>query len=102
MTTRTVRKTATTMQKDGARMIRVLRRDAEALMARGRAEVLRDVRAIRTGADRAVRDLERKVVRQFHAATEEQLRRLERRVAKLERAMTELAARARTVPGHAA
>jgi ribosome-interacting GTPase 1 len=35
----------------------------------------------------AVRDLERKVVRQFHAATEEQLKRLERRVAKLERTL---------------
>ena len=102
MATRTVRKTATAIGKDGARMIRVLRRDAEALVARGRAEVLKDVQALRTGADRAVRDLERKVVRQFHAATEEQMRRLERRVAKLERALAELMTRARGAPEKAA
>jgi len=68
-----------------ATMIRNLRRDAESLVARGRTQVLKDVKAVRVRADRAVRDLERKVVRQFHAATEEQLKRLERRVAKLER-----------------
>jgi hypothetical protein len=70
-----------------AQLIRNLRRDAENLVARGRTEVLKDVKAVRLTADRAVRDLERKVVRQFHAATEEQLKRLERRVAKLERAI---------------
>jgi hypothetical protein len=71
-----------------AQLIRNLRRDAENLVARGRTEVLKDVKAVRLTADRAVRDLERKVVRQFHAATEEQLKRLERRVAKLERAIS--------------
>jgi hypothetical protein len=82
----TVRKPAAAMiRDDGVRMIRVLRRDAETLVARGRAEVMKDVRAIRSSADRAMRQLERKVVRQFHAATEDQLKRLERRVAKLER-----------------
>jgi hypothetical protein len=70
-----------------AMLIRNLRRDAENLVARGRTEVLKDVKAVRQTADRAVRELERKVVRQFHAATEEQLKRLERRVAKLERAL---------------
>ena len=70
-----------------AMLIRNLRRDAENLVARGRTEVLKDVKAVRLTADRAVRELERKVVRQFHAATEEQVKRLERRVAKLERAL---------------
>ena len=102
MATRSVRKTATAIQKDGARMIRVLRRDAEALMARGRAEVMKDVRAIRTGADRAVRELERKVVRQLHAVSQDQLKRLERRVVKLERAVAELMTRARGAPEKAA
>ena len=71
--------------REGASMLRRIRKDAEALVARGRAEVLKDVRAVKTSANRAVRELERHVVRQFHAATTEQVRRLERRVAKLER-----------------
>ena len=75
-------------------MIKKLRRDAEALVARGRAEVMKDVQVVRRGADRAVRELERKVVRQFHGATEEQLKRLERRVAKLERLMAQIAGKA--------
>jgi len=70
-----------------------MRKDAEALVARGRAEVLKDVRAVKTSANRAVRELERQVVRQFHAATTEQVRRLERRIAKLEQAVAELRGR---------
>jgi hypothetical protein len=78
------------LRREGTLMLRRMRKDAEALVARGRAEVLKDVRAVKTGAHRAVRELERQVVRQFHAATTEQVRRLERRVAKLERALAEL------------
>ena len=89
-----VRKPVVAIRNEGAQVIRKLRRDAEALVARGRAEVMKDVRAVRSSADRAVRELERKVVRQFHAATEDQLRRLERRVAKLERLVAEIAAKA--------
>ena len=74
-------------------MLRRMRKDAEALVARGRAEVLKDVRAVKTSANRAVRELERQVVRQFHAATTEQVRRLERRIAKLEQAVAELRGR---------
>lgn len=80
------------LRRDGTSMLRRMRKDAEALVARGRAEVLKDVRAVKLGANRAVRELERQVVRQFHAATTEQVKRLERRVAKLERALTELKA----------
>jgi len=69
----------------GAAVVKRLRRDAETLVARGRAEVLKDLSAVRRSTDRAVRELERKVARQLHAATTEQLKRLERRVAKLER-----------------
>src|SRR6187401_3060555 len=88
-----VRKPVVAIRNEGAHVIRKLRRDAEALVARGRAEVMKDVRAVRSSADRAVRELERRVVRQFHAATEDQLRRLERRVAKLERLVAEVAAK---------
>jgi hypothetical protein len=84
----TVRKPVATIRLEGAQMIKKLRRDAEALVARGRAEVMKDIQVVRRGADRAVRELELKVVRQFHGATEGQLKRLERRVAKLERLMT--------------
>lgn len=80
------------LRRNGTTMLRRMRKDAEALVARGRAEVLKDVRAVQVGANRAVRELERQVVRQFHAATTEQVKRLELRVAKLERALTELKA----------
>jgi hypothetical protein len=63
------------------------------LIARSRAEVLRDVSAVKKELRHRARDLERRVVRQFHAATVEQVRRLERRIAKLERALTELGRR---------
>lgn len=78
------------LRREGASMLKRMRKDAEALVARGRAEVLKDVRAVKQNAHRAVRELERQVVRQFHAATTDQVRRLERRVAKLERALAEL------------
>lgn len=94
--TATVRRPVATIRREGAQMINKLRRDAEALVARGRAEVMKDVQVVRRGADRAVRELERKVVRQFHGATEEQLKRLERRVAKLERLLTPIASKATT------
>jgi hypothetical protein len=73
--------------------LRSIRREAQALIDRSRTQVMKDVRAVRTTADRAVRQLERRVVRELHAATVEQVRRLERRVARLER---QLAARAAT------
>ena len=101
MTKTNVRKPVATIRREGVPMIKRLRRDAEALVARGRAEVMKDVQVVRRGADRAVRELERKVVRQFHGATEDQLKRLERRVAKLERLMAQIASKA-TAEGRAA
>src|SRR5436853_6166871 len=101
MTKATVRKPVATIRDEGAEMIKKLRRDAEALVARGRAEVMKDVQVVRRGADRAVRELERRVVRQFHGATEGQLKRLEGRVAKLERLMAQVASKA-TAEGKAA
>jgi hypothetical protein len=84
------RRTLDTVKARGEVALRKLRREAQALIARSRTEVLKDVRAVRETTDRAVRQLERRVVRELHAATTEQVRRLERRVARLER---ELAAR---------
>ena len=71
------------MRSQAERMVARLRRDANALIARSRGEVVKEIR-----------DLERRVVRGFHAATEEQVARLERRVAKLETLVAELAAKA--------
>jgi hypothetical protein len=92
-----VRASVRRLTKDGEHMVGRLQRDAKALVSRSRNEILKDVRAVRselrTRADRAVRDLERKVIRQFHAATEEQVRRLERRLARLEQQVGALAAR---------
>lgn len=93
-----VRASVKSVQREGMHLVERLRADAGKLVARSRAEVLKDVRALRTEivgrADRAVRDLERKVVRQFHAATQGEVRRLEARLAKLERRVAELAAKA--------
>jgi hypothetical protein len=71
------------MRNQAELLVGRLRRDANALIARSRGEVLREIR-----------DLERRVVKGFHAATEEQVARLERRVAKLENLVAELAAKA--------
>jgi hypothetical protein len=74
----TVRASVNRMQTQGERVVARLRKDARALIARSRSEVLKEVR-----------DLERRVVKGFHAATEEQVARLERRVAKLESMLAE-------------
>ena len=63
----------------GERVVARLRRDAQALIARSRIEVLKEVRG-----------LERRVLKGIHAATEEQVTRLERRIAKLEATVAEL------------
>jgi len=56
---------------------------------RNRAELQKAVAGVRkeveTRAARFVRDAERKLLQQVHAATDDQVRRLERRVARLER-----------------
>ena len=74
-----VRASVARIQHQGERMVARLQRDARGLIARSRTEVLKEVR-----------DLERRVVKGFHAATEEQVARLERRVAKLEQTVAEL------------
>jgi len=67
------------VQAEGERMVKGLRRDAEALMTRTRGEVVKEVR-----------DLERRVLKALHGATKEQVIRLERRIASLERAVSEM------------
>lgn len=66
------------VQSRGERLVTRLRRDAESLMKRSRVEVGKEVR-----------DLERRVLKTFHAATEQQVARLEHRIARLEQAMAE-------------
>jgi hypothetical protein len=61
------------VQTEGERVVGRLQRDARTLVARTRSELMKEVK-----------DLERRVVKVFHAATEDQVARLERRVAKLE------------------
>jgi BMFP domain-containing protein YqiC len=101
-----VRASAKSVGREGMQLVERLRADASKLVARSRAEVLKDVRTLRSEivgrADRAVRNLERKVVRQFHAATQGEVRRLEARIAKLERRVTELAAKASSAGGEKA
>ena len=72
----TMRATVIRMRKDGERVVGRVRRDAEALIARSRREFLKDVR-----------DLERRLLKSLHGATEERVMKLERRIEKLEQAM---------------
>jgi polyhydroxyalkanoate synthesis regulator phasin len=67
------------MQTQGERVVARMRRDAERFMTRSRGELLKEVRQI-----------ERRVLKTFHAATQEQVNRLEGRIAKLERTVAGL------------
>ena len=73
------------IQKEGERLYRRLRKDAEALLVRGRKQLAEDVRVVQRRADAATRMLEASLLRRMHAASESQLKRLERRVVALER-----------------
>jgi hypothetical protein len=78
------------IQVDGEEMVGRLRRDAQALLKNGRAEIVRDVRSLKDRADKTLRALESRVLRQVHAATTDQVKRLERRMTKVEQSMVEL------------
>ena len=78
------------IQVDGEEMVGRLRRDAQALLKNGRAEIVRDVRSLKDRADKTLRALENRVLRQVHAATTDQVKRLERRMAKVEQTIVEL------------
>jgi F0F1-type ATP synthase membrane subunit b/b' len=78
------------MQADGEEMVGRLRRDARSLLRNGRAEFVRDVRSLKGRADKTIRALENRVLRQVHAATSEQVKHLERRVTKVEQSLAEL------------
>ena len=66
--------------------------DAQRMIVRNRAEVTKAVQKFRKEVERraerterAVREVERKILKQLHIATEEQVQRLETRLARLER-----------------
>jgi polyhydroxyalkanoate synthesis regulator phasin len=83
-----LRKSMKRMQAEGEKLINRLQRDGKTLLARTRTQLVKDVGKVRKDvgarAERTVRDLEKRVVKQFHAATAEQVGALERRVAQLE------------------
>jgi hypothetical protein len=89
-----LRKAVGRVQAEGERLAGRIRKDARTLLAHGRAELLKDVRAMRAGlegrAGRALRQFERRVVKEFHAATTERVAALERRVTALEKRFGEL------------
>ena len=82
-----IRRSVARVQVAGERLSGRFRRDARSLLARGRKELVKDVRGfrreVRTRAEHALRDLEKRVVKQFHAATAERVGALEKRVTKL-------------------
>lgn len=78
------------IQTDGEQFVGRLRRDAQDLLKQGRAEIVQDVNALTQRADRTLRRLETRVLRQLHAATTEQVKRIERRLAKVEQMVSGL------------
>jgi hypothetical protein len=78
------------LQNQGERLYQRVRKDAEALLARGRKQLSVDVHALQRRADRAARDLEASLLKRVHAASEGQVKRLERRVAALEQRVADL------------
>jgi len=83
-----IRKSMKRMQAEGEKLISRIQRDGKTLLARTRTQLVKDVGRVRKDvgarAERTVRDLENRVVKQFHAATAEQVGTLERRIAQLE------------------
>ena len=83
-----VRAAVKRLQHEGERLVARTRRDAQALLARGRGEIVRDVRAVRRDlqvrAERVLRSLEKRIVKELHAATEARVATLEKRVVRLE------------------
>jgi hypothetical protein len=73
------------LTKDGERLYRRLRKDAEALLGRGRRQLSEDVRLLQRRADVATRRLEASLLKRVHAASEAHVKRLERRVEALEK-----------------
>jgi len=74
-----MRASVTRMQSQGEQIVGRLRREAAALVTRSR-----------TQATKELRELERRVLKGLHAATEERVTRLERRITKLEETVAEL------------
>jgi hypothetical protein len=79
-----VRASMKRIRADGEELVGRLRRDAQALLKSGRAEIARDVRSLTQRADRTLRTVETRVLQQLHAATTDQVKRIERRLAKVE------------------
>jgi vacuolar-type H+-ATPase subunit E/Vma4 len=88
-----VRTAVRRLQSEGERLVARARRDAQALLTRGRGEIVRDVRQVRRDlqvrAERALRTLEKRIVKELHAATEERVATLEKRVGRLEAQLRE-------------
>lgn len=68
----------------GASLLERFRKEAESMQ-----------KQLRTNAERTLRELEKQLLRQVHAATEEQVERLEKRVSALEKAVEETDRRVR-------
>ncbi len=90
------------MQADGEELVGRLRRDAQALLKSGRAEIVRDVRNLTERADKTLRTVENRVLHRLHAATTDQVKRLERRMLKLEQMVAGLEQRIGTSAKNAA
>jgi polyhydroxyalkanoate synthesis regulator phasin len=76
------------VRAEGERLVGRVQRDAKTLVSHSRAELLKDARQVRKDvqvrAEHALHMLEKRIVKQLHAATEERVAALEQRVARLE------------------
>jgi hypothetical protein len=85
-----IRASVRRMQTEGERLVKRIRRDAE-LMRSGFVKDLGIVRKdVTDRAGRAIRDLERRVVKGFHAATTERVAVLAKRLGALEERVMEV------------
>jgi hypothetical protein len=73
-----------------------LRSEAQRLIAKNGGDLRKNLerlqKQIQAGAERTIRDLERRLLRSLHAANEAQVKRLDQRVARLERALARMGA----------
>lgn len=83
-----IRASVKRLRHEGERLVGRVQRDARSLISRGRTEFVRDARRIQQDlqgrAEEGLRALERRVIKELHAASEERVAMLEKRVASLE------------------
>ena len=90
-----VAKVASKKKKTASRRVAKKTGSSASLLERFRKEAESMQKRLQASADKSVRQLEKQLLRQVHAATEDQVKRLEKRVASLEKTVKEYDERVR-------